>query len=169
MSNLIVHGVDPRCFVAGKLTPPPPLPFLSRRALSKVKDRLDIPTICSYCKAPVVLVRNSEIYGGRDYGDWPYAYLCRKCGAHVGLHAKTDIPLGTLADTGTREARRRGKERFLKLLRRNFSGDRRLAYEWLAKQMNIETKQCHFGMFTIAQCNQTEEIISQALDAGSNT
>ena len=70
---------------------------LDKDTAEKVKDPTPVPTECRYCNGPVELVENSEIYR-RNYGKWPYAYLCRSCDAYVGLHPNTLIPLGSLAN-----------------------------------------------------------------------
>src|SRR5690606_31465936 len=98
------HSVDPRAYSEGKLVPPAPLPYISRQALHRVKDWMPPPSCCPYCGGPVRLVKNCEIYRGRAYGAWPYAYWCQPCDAFVGLHPETDLPLGTLADRELREA-----------------------------------------------------------------
>src|SRR5574337_856173 len=67
-------------------------------AVARVKSGpLNAPGICRYCKGEVKLVNNAEFYKGREYG-WPLAYYCSSCGARVGCHPGTDIPLGSLAD-----------------------------------------------------------------------
>lgn len=161
-AECFVRGADPRAQAADKLPAPDPLPYVSRRALARVKDRLDAPTSCPYCDGKVELVSNAEIYHGMEYGDWPYAYLCRGCRAYVGLHPNTDLPLGTLADKETREARKSVKPRFFDLTRTRFGGDRSAAYLWLADRMGIPKEQCHFGMFTEQQCQQALKIIEHA-------
>lgn len=156
-----ILGIDPRCLVTAKLPAPTPLPFVSRRALKRVKDRLDPPTKCDCCGGKVELVNNSEIYNGRSYGDWPYAYRCADCGAYVGLHPQTDLPLGTLADYATRAARKQ-KKLFIPLIQSRFGGDREAAYQWLADGMGIEKRLCHWGIFTVEQCNQAACFIDGA-------
>lgn len=145
-----------------KLPAPEPLPYISASAVGRVKDRADTPTTCPYCAGTVELVSNAEIYHGREYGDWPYAYLCRGCGAYVGLHPNTDIPLGTLADKPMREARKAAKEPFHQLVRTRFGGDRSAAYLWLAERMSIPASRCHFGMFTVQQCAEALREIQRA-------
>lgn len=136
---------DPRVQSLHRITPPNPLPHVSRRALKRVKDWIPPPTQCPYCNGPVRLVSNKEVYG-REYGDWPYAYACIPCSAHVGLHPSTDLPLGTLAKKDLRELRKRAKSEFIHYSElRNF--DRNSAYEWLAGQMGIVRQECHFGFF----------------------
>lgn len=107
------------------------------------------------------LVNNSEIYHGNEFGEWPFAYLCAEhhCGAYVGIHKYTDLPLGTMADARTREARTKAKNFFLTLSNIRFNRNRNKSYPWLAEQMGIEQKYCHFGIFTLEQCNQVMEIL----------
>jgi len=159
-AGIEVHGVDPRATCQFKLIPSFPLPFLSRRSLKRVKHRIDPPKQC-VCGSPAVdLVSNARVYAGREYGEWPYIYLCAECGAYVGVHKGTDLPLGTLADKETREARKAAKEPFMRLVRQRFGSDRSAAYAWLAGRMGIGTRYCHFGMFTEQQCNEVLRIIN---------
>lgn len=68
-------------------------------------DWRDPPTACDCCGEPVVqLTSNSAIYG-REYGEWPYVYLCLLCGATVGTHPHSVYPLGLMADAETRSMR----------------------------------------------------------------
>lgn len=127
-----------------------------------MRDRIDPPTICPHCGECVGLVSNAEIYG-REYGKWPYVYLCSGCRAYVGLHPDTDLPLGTLADEETREARKSVKPPFMRICRERFGGDRSAAYSWLAEHMGIDTKACHFGFFDTYQCWMADRLIREAL------
>lgn len=149
--------IDTRANSPDKITPPAPLPHVSRRALKRVADPVAIPTECRYCANGVDLVENSAIYNGRCYGDWPYAYLCGCCGAYVGLHPDTDLPLGTLADKRTRDARNATKKTFEAIFRDGHM-TRKQAYAWLADQMGISTADCHFGLFEPAQCKIAEAV-----------
>lgn len=154
--------IDPRANSAERLVAPAPLPHVSRRALKRVKNPLPTPVDCRYCGEHVDLVCNSEIYNGRSYGDWPYAYLCSGCRAYVGLHPDTDIPLGTLANDLLRKDRNSSKDMFHKLKeKRGFS--RTLAYEWLAGRMGISVAECHFGWFEHEQCGQALRICLEDL------
>ena len=135
------------------------LPYVSMSAVKRVKDHLPIPTECNICGSPVRLGCNFEIYG-ESYGDWPYMYICKntKCKAYVGLHPKTDLPLGTLADSQTRSARKESKSYFLTLSSVKFKNDRNKSYRWLANKLNINKSKCHFGMFYILTCNKAKDI-----------
>ncbi len=157
-----ILGIDPRAKSADKIVPPSPLPHVSRRALARVKDRLEAPTDCPHCGECVGLVSNAEIYG-RQYGKWPYAYLCSGCRAYVGLHPDTDLPLGTLADEETRNARKTVKSAFMQLVRKRFGGDRAAAYQWLAERMDISASECHFGFFDQWRCWSADKIIHESM------
>jgi hypothetical protein len=155
--------MDHRAKSKEKITPPSPLPHVSRRALRRVKDPVAPPTECRYCQSDVALVSNSAVYG-REYGDWPFVYLCTGCSAYVGLHPDTDIPLGTLADSELRTARKRAKGTFIGLSKRlRLSRDE--AYAWLAEAMNIPASQCHFGFFDIEQCGLAYTACQQRIQA----
>ncbi len=145
-------SIDPRAESREKIEPPHPLPYVSRRALRRVKGYMPPPTTCPHCAAEVRLVSHAEIYNGREYGDWPYAYLCSgdECAAYVGLHPDTDLPLGTLADAPTRESRKVNKRHFLELQQR-WGWSRREAYGWLAQRLGIPVEQCHWGWFDAEQ------------------
>jgi hypothetical protein len=147
--------IDSRAHSVEKIEPPAPLPHVSRRALLRVADPIAIPTVCRYCSGAVDLVENSVIYNGRTFGDWPYAYLCSCCRAYVGLHPQTDLPLGTLADKRTRDARNATKKTFETIFRDGHMS-RKQAYAWLAGKMVISTADCHFGLFEPAQCKIAE-------------
>lgn len=128
----------------------------SRGATARVKEPLPAPAICHYCGLSVRIAGHSEIYG-RNYGDWPWLYVCNGCGAYVGMHPFTDIPLGTLADAATRRARKNCKPAF-DALWRNGEMTRSAAYEWLAAQLGIEKEACHFGWFDIETCERARNI-----------
>jgi hypothetical protein len=153
--------LDPRANAPERIAAPAPLPHISRRALKRVKNPIPAPTDCRYCGDDVRLVCNSEIYNGRSYGDWPFAYLCQGCRAYVGLHPNTDIPLGTLADDKLRAGRNRSKAAFHDHMKKA-GMSRTVAYQWLAKQMKIDVGICHFGWFDHEECITAERIVQNA-------
>jgi hypothetical protein len=157
-------SIDQRAFKVDKIEPPHPLPFVSRKALKRVKNPLPAPETCRYCgpNTPVFLGHHDEIYG-RAYGEWPYLYLCENCEAYVGLHPFTDIPLGTLANAELRQARKANKAKFITLQRAK-SWSRSRAYQWLADQMGIKVEECHWGWFEIGQCEQAGDICNLELE-----
>jgi len=156
--STLTLGVDPRTLSSEKLKAPFPLPYISRKSLKRVAHRMPIPECCNCCgEKSVHLTSNSEIYG-REFGEWPYAYLCSSCDAYVGVHKHTDLPLGTLADKSTREARKSCKFSFLLLQDANYKNSRSELYEWLAKQLDIPFEECHWACFDEAQCLKAKDI-----------
>lgn len=133
----------------------------SRTATKRVKNPLPIPEICPHCDCKVDVVTHVKIYG-RVFGEWPFVYYCNNCESYVGMHPFTNIPLGSLANKEMREARKRCKPYFDKLWLNNINFSRTDAYEWLAGKMNIPVEECHFGWFSVAQCEQAKTICDNA-------
>ncbi|CUI51156.1 zinc-finger-containing protein [Achromobacter xylosoxidans] len=159
-----VLGVDPRSRSKTQLTAPAPLPYVSRRALARVRDRIEPPKACHCCCGQVRLISNAEIYG-REYGPWPFAYHCSQCGAYVGLHPDTDLPLGIMATKATIQARKVAKADFLALVGERYAGKQSAAYAWLARALAISPSICHFGMFTEQQAGRAGEVCRLAREA----
>lgn len=133
----------------------------SKRATAKVKNPLPAPEVCNCCGGPVELMPNQRIYG-QPYGDWPWAFACTRpgCGAYVGLHPFTGIPLGTLATAEIRKARRIAKDLFNPLWL-NGAMTRTEAYAWLAQAMGIaNVEECHIAWFDAAQCQRAIDAIN---------
>lgn len=139
----------------------------SIRATVRVKNPLPTPTECPHCAAPVSLVSNETIYG-RAYGEWPWVYACSGCGAYVGLHPFTAIPLGTLATAEIRDARKRAKAAFNPIWQQGRMS-RTDAYAWLAGALGIaDVKACHIGWFDVDQCNTVVRAINVAAAEGQS-
>ncbi len=118
------------------------------------------PTICRYCGNHVVLTSNKEIYG-REFGNGKI-YLCRNCGAFVGTHPGTDIPLGTLANEELREYRKEAHFWFDRIWKRPTRITTRYkAYGWLALKMELPREKTHIGMFEKEQCIKVVELVKQ--------
>jgi hypothetical protein len=137
----------------------------SESATARVTNPLSAPTTCPHCGGEVSIVQNSVIYNGRSYGSWPWVYLCanRHCGAYVGMHPFTAIPLGTLATAEIRAARAMAKSLFNPLWQtgkvRRMS--RSQAYARLAEVLGIPAAECHFGWFTAEQCRAAAAAIKE--------
>lgn len=135
----------------------------SLSATARVKNPLPVPCACNVCGAcNVRIATHEEIYKGRAFGEWPWAYLCPDCGAYVGLHPFTNIPLGTLADKRLRDARNRCKRPFLRLTEEGYMG-RKEAYAWLGERMGLAEGTCHWGWFGLEQCYEAEAICKEYL------
>lgn len=118
--------------------------------------------ICPYCKQPAKLVDSQIIYG-TSYG---MAWLCKPCKAWVGCHknSKTYAPLGRIANEELREWKKEAHAVFDRIWQRKISRDkctkghaRKVAYGWLANQLQIVVKDCHIGMFDVEECKKVIE------------
>jgi DNA-directed RNA polymerase subunit RPC12/RpoP len=108
---------------------------------------------CPYCEAQAVFVDSAEVYGGRSYG---MIYLCRPCKAYVGVHKGSDKPLGRLADAKLRSMKISAHYAFDHIWKDGHDS-RKGAYKWLAKELGIEGKDCHIGMFDVDMCYKVVE------------
>lgn len=139
----------------------------SKRATKRVANPLPVPTVCRCCGGQVKLVENDVIYG-RRYGSWPWAYACtaKGCGAYVGLHPFTNIPLGTLAREPLRKARKEAKAAFNVLWHSGAAVmTRSQAYAWLAGQLGIHpVEACHIGWMEDEQCRATVVAVRKYLE-----
>lgn len=114
--------------------------------------------LCPYCGKEPEVVKGNEVYPGRLAVKDFWFYECLPCDAHVGCHIGSLRPLGTLANFELRKARNEAHKEFDVIWHTNRM-TRTLAYGWLSRQMNIDYKLCHIGMFDVAQCKQAVEIV----------
>lgn len=124
----------------------------SKKATKRVKNPIPAPSSCRFCGCSVVIKTHVEIYG-RNYGEWPWVYGCECCDSYVGMHPFTNIPLGTLADKATRQARNRCKQPF-EVIHRDGYLSRNDAYKALSEKLGITIDNCHFGWFDIETCEK---------------
>lgn len=135
---------------------------IDQAAVNRVRDKLPIPTKCHLCNGVVELMHHENVYGSTYDKKWPWLYRCKNCTASVGLHPNTNIPLGTLADRKTRDARQKAKKLFHKW-RMEKRYDRNLAYLNLAEALEIERKYCHFGWFRREMCIKAMRFLTSEL------
>lgn len=136
-----------------------------RRRLFRNKDSAELirtAKICPYCGEKPQLVDSSVIYNGRSYG---MIYLCKPCNAYVGCHKNTTNPLGRLADKDLREWKKMAHKYFDNLWARSANHNkitrpaaRKNGYAWLSKQLDIEYKYCHIGMFDVETCKEVVDL-----------
>lgn len=118
--------------------------------------------ICPYCGEAPKLVDSSVIYYGRSYG---MIYLCEPCNAYVGCHKNSTNSLGRLANKDLREWKKLAHKYFDNLWARSAihhniarNQARKNGYAWLSKQLDIEVKLCHIGMFDVNTCKRVIEL-----------
>lgn len=120
---------------------------------NKVRNPLPIPEHCDQCASLNVIYTDNSIIYGRNYGEWPKCYYCEDCGAAVGCHPGTTIPLGRMTDRATRQLRKKAHDAFDPLWKNKLM-ERSKAYEWLARQLGIEYEACHISQLSKAQLAQ---------------
>lgn len=127
--------------------------------------QLNAIQVCDVCGAPVIFTNNAQIYH-TPHGDWPYIYLCTNadCQALVGCHLGTDRPMGLMACSATRRARREAHAAFDPLWRDGHM-TRPEAYQWLAAQMQLTTDDCHIGLFGVEQCNLVIQLATARMES----
>lgn len=113
---------------------------------------------CPYCGEEVILRKSNYVYNNNKY--LGYMWVCAdfpKCDSYVGCHPNTTRPLGVIADRNLRRLKTLAHRSFDPIWK---GGDmnRRQAYTWLSKQLGIETKDCHIGMFNENLCKRTIEV-----------
>lgn len=119
----------------------------------RVKHRITRPVHCDCCSSQNVALQKRELLNLRTYGRWDLIWYCGDCGALVGCHEGTDIPMGRMADATTRKARFETHEVFDRLWRgRGAQLSRAEAYIWMADALGIELEDAHISMFSQDQC-----------------
>lgn len=116
---------------------------------------------CIYCDKKTKAVKGEVLYGTKHKLSNKEFYYCEPCQAWVGMHENTNKPLGTPAKADLRKKRLTAHSVFDKIwrddnfLNEGISKQRKLAYQWLAKNLDIDQHNCHIGNFDIDQCNKT--------------
>lgn len=105
---------------------------------------------CPYCNGLTAYVDSKVIYG-KSYG---MVYICRPCGAWVGVHKGTNIALGRLANESLREAKKEA-HKYFNLIFETGAMTRTESYDWLCGMLQIRRDETHIGMFDEELCRQT--------------
>lgn len=117
---------------------------------------------CAYCNRQAELVGGDVIYPHRKDLVSKRFWRCAPCGAYVGCHGNTDHPLGRLANAELRAAKMRAHAAFDPMWRRQ-KLRRSEAYRRLADFLGITPRECHIGMFDVAQCARVVEFAKERL------
>lgn len=137
----------------------------ARKDARRHGERPHVDPICIECGALAEQVTGEAIYPHRPDLVWRTYYLCQ-CGAYVGTHRGTDIPLGTPAGPETRAARNAAHAIFDPLWEAKIRRDgcskkeaRGAAYKWLAEQLGINRDACHIAMFDAATARRVMDVV----------
>lgn len=123
--------------------------------------RRNKPPTCPYCGNKAVFHKTSVAFYRKDHGP---VYVCQPCNALVGCHKGTRRPLGIPANKSLRMLRGKAHKAFDRLWRGGLRVMTRTeAYAWLTKELGIERKACHIGMFDSGQCKRVVELAGERL------
>ena len=115
---------------------------------------------CQYCEKVATIVNGVHLYGDSHKLSKNEFYYCDPCKAWVGMHQSNKKPLGTLAKADLRKKRLSAHAVFDSLWSSGRaegvtkSAARKVAYAWLAKQLDLSKDECHIGCFDIEMCNK---------------
>lgn len=110
---------------------------------------------CNVCGGEAILIK-TQLKHSRS----GYLYKCLNCGASVGTHiANPHEPLGTLADSETKNKRRELHIWFDKLWRNH--DERETYYQKLADELNIDRQYCHFAKMESEMLDKALEIVKK--------
>lgn len=120
---------------------------------------------CPYCGKLAALVDSKVVYR-KSYGN---IWFCQPCRAWVGVHKDDgkNRPLGTLANEETRHARKMAHATFDPIwtaeLKKGGKKNkvRGRVYAWLARELGIESADCHIGLFDLKTCVRVIEICAK--------
>lgn len=97
---------------------------------------------CNICGGDNVNLVNNSIVYGKEYGRFPYVFLCNDCKAYVGVHPDMS-PMGILADNEMRVLRRKCHAIFDKTWATK--KERVARYNALAEKLGCKQGECHFS------------------------
>jgi hypothetical protein len=132
--------------------------------------------ICPYCNQPARLVPGAAIYPHRPDLYKLNFWQCQPCDAYVGCHkagsgsgyARGDgtEPLGRLANAHLRMWKGNAHTVFDPFWRGGERSLRSVMYAKLARELGIEAKDCHIGMFDVEMCKRVVQICARWREQG---
>lgn len=133
---------------------------MSKSVADRVVHRMPRPVVCDECKSGKIELQSKRLMGLRLRGPWDLIWHCGDCGAYVGCHEGTDIPLGTMASRDTRHARYVAH----KVLDPLWKGRRAIAtrpevYAWISRYLALPPEKAHISMLNECQCNMLIEAV----------
>lgn len=110
-------------------------------------DLLPVPESCDNCASLNIAYSTVSKEFANRLNAWPNIWVCKDCGASIGCHPNTNLPLGKMAGPQTRKLRIKAHAAFdpiwqTGLMRRD------QAYAWLARQLGIGVLVCHISWLT---------------------
>lgn len=110
---------------------------------------------CPYCGAQAFLRPASVVHKERAK-EGQFLYVCSRyphCDAYVGTHARTHLPMGTLANGELRHKRIEAHRAF-NLLWQSGMMEKWQAYKWMQAKFSLRSDQAHIALFSAYMCDQ---------------
>lgn len=130
-----------------------------------MKQKIKRPSIkCPYCGRPAILQKAAYVYKEKALDE--YLYVCSgypECDAYVGVHAKTLLPKGSLANGDLRHKRIEA-HRFFDAIWKNGIMSRKDAYRWIQDTFSLSSNQAHIGEFSDYRCDCLMAASKKVLD-----
>jgi len=124
-----------------------------------------VDPVCSECGSMGEQVDSAVIYPHRPDLHGKPMFRC-SCGAYVGCHPGTDVPLGYPAGAATRQLRSKVHALFDPLWEAKMKRDkvrkgaaREAGYSWLADQLGIRRDDCHVSHFGADLCRRAIAVL----------
>ena len=111
---------------------------------------------CPYCGAMAVRRTAKDIYGAAAKDPEAKLYVCSRypaCDAYVGVHKRTGLPMGTLANGELRHKRIVAHRTFDRLWQSGLM-TKWQAYKWLQAKLDLDAEHTHIAMFSDYMCEQ---------------
>lgn len=121
-------------------------------------------TVKCHCGAHAMLRPSSVVHGERARAG-EFLYVCSRypaCDSYVGVHEKSQKPLGSLAGKELRSKRIQAHRAFNQLW---VSGmmQKWQAYKWMAAKFGLDSCQAHIAKFSEHMCDELILICEQAM------
>ena len=124
---------------------------------SRFNSYLSIPSLCdNCCSENIKLVPAPKL----KFKNFSQMYVCYDCNASVGCHVNSSLPLGKMADKETRQLRVELHTIFDRLWKSDLLS-RDKAYCWLARNLEIETEDCHIAWFSKSQLIEAIDLVAK--------
>ena len=120
---------------------------------------------CPYCGAQAFLRPSSAVYGMNAHPG-EYLYVCSRypaCDSYVGVHRKSMLPMGSLANGDLRNKRIHAHKVFDRLWQNGIM-EKWQAYQWMQAKFGLSSEQAHIAKFSEYMCDQLIRICEQALE-----
>lgn len=122
------------------------------------KVRCDCGTLCNLISAEAAYGHSAVVKQNLQHR---YYYRCPICGAMVGTHIGTNIPLGNPVHKLTAEMRKKTHERMEEVIQ-NHQLERTDIYQYLSQKLpDLDKKKVHVGYFDVSTCIKANRLLDQ--------